>query len=323
MPSILLFGVTGLVGSHLVLALKREYPQLPVTVFLRNNTLDKYLYETAGVKRIVHGTFDEKDKITALAREHDIVINVGSSWDVPLSEAVVAGLNQQPQEKKKTLIHMSGTGNFVDKRWTDGAFHAETKIWDDCSPEDMKLINPSMLNGGPDTVVLTAGKTSNIGTYIVFPSGIYGEAAGPIPALGVIQLIYREKAKELGFVPYVGDGSALFNCLHVNAIAPFMLKVLDLALHEEYPQGSVYERCFLIGGPEVSWKKASDAFAKTLYAEGIVREPRARSVALEEAGGGELPMLMASNMRFVSRRAEKLGYKHNEVGLVEFLNESR
>ncbi|KIW24385.1 uncharacterized protein PV07_10103 [Cladophialophora immunda] len=323
MSSILLFGVTGLVGSHLVLALKNEYPNIPVTVFLRNNSLDTYLYETAGVKRIVHGTFDEKDKIAALAKEHDIVINVGSSWDVPLSEAIVEGLNRQPEEKKKTLIHMSGAGNFVDKRWTDGAFHEQAKIWNDKNPEDMKLINPSMLNGGPDTVVLNAGKRGNIGTYIVFPSGIYGEAAGPIPALGVVQLIYREKARELGFVPYVGEGSAIFNCLHVNAIAPFMLKVLDLALHEDTPQGSVYERCFLIGGPEIAWKEASEAFSKALHAEGIVPSSQARSVTLEEAGEGELPMLMASNVKFVSHRAEGLGYVHNEVGLVEFLSKLR
>jgi hypothetical protein len=113
-----------------VLALRDQYPDFPVTVFLRNKSIDTYLYETAGVKRIVHGTFDDKDKIAALAKDHDIVINVASSWDVPLSEAIVEGLKQQPEGRKKTLIHMSGTGNFVDKRWKDGAYHAEAKIWD-------------------------------------------------------------------------------------------------------------------------------------------------------------------------------------------------
>jgi hypothetical protein len=111
------------------LALRDQHPDLPVTVFLRNKNLDAYLYETAGVKRVVHGTFNEKEKIGALAKEHDIVINVGSSWDVPLSEAIVEGLHQQLGGKKKTLIHMSGTGNFVDKRWTDGARHEEAKVW--------------------------------------------------------------------------------------------------------------------------------------------------------------------------------------------------
>jgi hypothetical protein len=67
-----------------VLALEKAYPDFPVTVYLRNKALDSYLTETAGVKRIVHGTFDEKEKIVALAKEHDVVINVGSSWDVGL-----------------------------------------------------------------------------------------------------------------------------------------------------------------------------------------------------------------------------------------------
>ncbi|KAK4941151.1 hypothetical protein LTR10_018824 [Elasticomyces elasticus] len=321
MPSILLLGVSGLVGSHLILALRDHCPGLPVTVFLRNKNLDVYLYETAKVDKVVHGTFDEKDKIVALAKTHDIVINVGSSWDVPLSEAIVEGLKQQPDGKKRTLIHMSGTGNFVDKRWTDGAFHADTKVWSDDDTEDMKLINPEMLNGGPDTVVLNASRDSQIGTFIVFPSGIYGEAAGPVPALGVIQLVFREKAQELGFVPYVGDGSAIFNCLHVKAITPFMLLLLGLALQEDKSQRSVYERCFIIGGQEMPWKAASEAFAKSLHAEGVIPSPEARSVKLEEAGGGELPMLMASNMRLTSPRAQRLGYKNEEVSLEEYLKQ--
>jgi len=130
MPLILLFGATGLVGcmygSCLYLML---VPELPVTVYLRNSGLDSYLTHTAGVNRVVHGTYDEAEKISSLAKEHDIVINVGSSWDTKLSEAIVSGLKQRTGGAKRTLIHMSGTGNFVDKRWTDGAHHQDAKIW--------------------------------------------------------------------------------------------------------------------------------------------------------------------------------------------------
>ena len=119
MPSILLIGVTGLVGSHLVLALRDNYPNFPVTVYLRNTTINEYLTSTAKVSRIVHGSFSE----------HDIVINVGSSWDLGLTEAIVEGLKKRPAESKTILIHMSETGNFVEKRWNDGTHHAEAKIW--------------------------------------------------------------------------------------------------------------------------------------------------------------------------------------------------
>src|SRR5450759_1670579 len=104
MPSILLFGATGLVGSHLILDLKSSHPNYPITLYLRNTNLDSYLTNTAGVSRIVHGTFDETTKISALAAEHDVVINVGSSWDVGLSEAIVAGLKKDKNGEGKVLI---------------------------------------------------------------------------------------------------------------------------------------------------------------------------------------------------------------------------
>ncbi len=120
-------------------------------------------------------------------------------------------------------------------------------------------------------------------------------------------------------MPYVGEGSALFNSLHVAAITPFLLKVLDLALQGKSPRASVYERCYLIGGQEVGYKETAEAFAKLFYGEGVISSPHAKSVSLKEAGEGELPMLMASNMRFVSNRANALGYKHQEPSLVEYL----
>ena len=80
-PSILLFGATGLTGSHLILALRDSYPKLPVTVYVRNTSIDDYLTKIAGVARVVHGDFSEHAKIKAVAEEHDIVINMGSSGD--------------------------------------------------------------------------------------------------------------------------------------------------------------------------------------------------------------------------------------------------
>lgn len=129
MPSILLFGVTGLVGSHLILALRDRYPKLPVTVYVRNTSIDNYLTTTAGVARVVHGDFSEHAKIKALAEEHDIVINVGSSGDPGLTEAIIEGLKKRPAESKPALIHLSGTGNFMEMRWNDGSYHSESKVW--------------------------------------------------------------------------------------------------------------------------------------------------------------------------------------------------
>lgn len=68
---------------------------------------------TVGVDSIVHGTFDETEKIRALATEHDIVVDCASS-DISVTNAIIAGLNQRPTGSTKIFHHMSGAGNFVD-----------------------------------------------------------------------------------------------------------------------------------------------------------------------------------------------------------------
>jgi hypothetical protein len=128
-----------------------------------------------------------------------------------------------------------------------------------------------------------------------------------------------EKAKELGFVPYIGDGTAITNQLHVNAITPFMLKLLDLSLQPDAPQSSPFDRTYALGGTEIPWKDVSDVFAKAFHAKGITDSPEPKSVTLESAGEGEIPMLMSHDMRFIGPRAERLGYRYEEPDLLEWV----
>ena len=132
MASILLFGATGLMGSHLVPALKKAYPSSPLTVYIRDtdSSLVSYLNQIAKVDKIVHGDFKELDNISNLAAEHEVVINAGSSWDVPLSQAIIAGLKTRVYQgkSKPSLIHISGAGNFHDGR-TDGKLSGDSKVW--------------------------------------------------------------------------------------------------------------------------------------------------------------------------------------------------
>jgi hypothetical protein len=81
-----------------------------------------------GVDRIEHGTFEDEARVCALAAEHDIVINAGSSFDPTLTKGIIEGLKQRKGTQKGTLIHVSGGGNFIDLR-TDGKFNADSKVW--------------------------------------------------------------------------------------------------------------------------------------------------------------------------------------------------
>jgi hypothetical protein len=70
--------------------------------------------------------------------------------------------------------------------------------------------------------VLKAGKEGKITTYIIFPSGVYGASTGPVKAPGVIQQLMYEKVKELGFMPYVGPGTSIFNTVSCNELLLFI-----------------------------------------------------------------------------------------------------
>ena len=168
--------------------------------------------------------------------------------------------------------------------------------------------------------VLEAGKTGEVNTYIIFPSGVYGRSVGPKKALGIIQLLYKLQAEEVGFVPYIGEGSGIFQSLHVEDFPPFVLKVVDEALKNPEPTGSVHSRFYIITSQETTWKETSTAFAKLFHAQGIVSSPLARSVPLAEAGSGELPdLLQGGSMLLKNDRAKRLGWKPVKEGLVEYL----
>lgn len=58
--------------------------------------------------------------------------------------------------------------------------------------------------------VFEAGE-QGLETYIVCPSVVYGTAAVGAKSVGVGYLLILENAKSLGFVPYIGDGSAILS----------------------------------------------------------------------------------------------------------------
>jgi hypothetical protein len=97
-------------------------------VYFRNPVADNFFRNVVEANRIEHGTFEDEDKVRALAAEHDMVINTGSSFDPALTRAIVEGLKQRKGVAKGTLIHVSGGGNFIDNR-TDGKFSADSKVW--------------------------------------------------------------------------------------------------------------------------------------------------------------------------------------------------
>lgn len=156
------------------------------------------------------GDFSDAAKISALSREHDIAVNAGNSFTGDLVAAIIAGQKAKEPGYPGKLIHISGAGNFIDFG-TSGNFNPESKVWNDYTVEDIKAIHKGMFNGQSDTLVLEAGADNAVETYILCPSVVYGGASVSSPTMGIGYTLLTGNAKPLGYVPYVGDGTAVLS----------------------------------------------------------------------------------------------------------------
>jgi hypothetical protein len=160
------------------------------------------------VDHIVVGDFSDSEKIKNISKEHDIIVNAGNSFTKDPVTSIIAGLKEKDGATKGKLIHISGAGNFIDFG-TSGNFNPESKVWNDANEEDIKAIHKDMFNGQSDIPVLEAGNT--VDTYIVCPSVVYGGASISSPTMGVGYALLTGNAKPLGYVPYVGNGTAILS----------------------------------------------------------------------------------------------------------------
>lgn len=92
--------------------------------------VDKY-FQSAGVDRIVHGSISDTDLVRSLSKEHDIVINAITSFDGTFVDKIISGMEERTEESRGTVIHISGTGNFIDNGKT-GNFNSKSKVWNVC-----------------------------------------------------------------------------------------------------------------------------------------------------------------------------------------------
>ena len=128
-----------------------------------------------GVERVEPGEFNEFEKVKALSKEHEIVVNAGSSFTPEPVDAIIAGLKERAASGlgKGKLVHVSGMclrvccrkrnwrtltlivraggGNFIDFG-TSGSFNPDSKVWSDGNEEDIKLVNEKMFSGASDTL---------------------------------------------------------------------------------------------------------------------------------------------------------------------------
>ena len=335
MASILFLGASGQVGGAFLSIFRKAHPQTPITAYLRSTALDSAL-TTLGNTTIIHGTFEEHDRIETLAASHSIIINCAASFNPPLSSAILKGIentNAVKAPRKPILLHLSGAGNFVDGS-KNGEYIPNGKEFNDGNPDDVRKIDASYVPNGPtDQLILAAAAKGVVNALFVCPGGIYGQSADHIGlrtgaaagrAAGVWVQWNLANVQTLGFPPYVGPGTSVLGVVHVDDVVSLMMLVYQKALDmwDTYQADDVYRHFYLCVDEKVEAKKIAEAFGEVLHREGKIVSPVAKQVTFEEAG--TVAFYIAGNMRVRPVRAKELGWEPRAPKkLFETLRESQ
>ncbi|KAL5422816.1 hypothetical protein PMIN04_004430 [Paraphaeosphaeria minitans] len=220
-----------------------------------------------------------------------MVVNAGNSFTGDPVNSIIAGQREKSGAVKGKLIHISGGGNFIDFG-TSGNFNPNDKVWNDAKEEHIKAIRKDMFNGQSDVPVLEAG--SDIDTYIVCPT--------------------------LGYVPYVGDGTAVLSTCHVLDLVDFLVKITERAA-EGPADGTAYSPYYMLETFSVPWKEMATELAKAMHTRGIFRSPEPKMVPFGKAGEGEVKHLVAANMLMKGDRAVAMGFKPRQPSVLEQIHE--
>jgi nucleoside-diphosphate-sugar epimerase len=278
---------------------RQAYPDLPITVLLRTTVLDDAMSKLGNVT-IVHGDLEKDvDKLKSLVSEHDIVVNMANSRDVPINSVILDGLrNHNDKSKKGIIIHLSGTGNFVDGA-EDGILSTAAGIFVDTNPDQVRKIDANYPpNGASDELFLKAALAGEVITYFVCPAGIYGTSKNHVAhdagekgakyanTPGIWTGWMMENVETLGFSPYVGLGNNMFWAVHVDDVVSLMMLVCKKIIEtgQNYAPTDVLHNWYVAATQHPEPKKVAEAFGKMMARKGKIAKNDVRQVPFDQAG---------------------------------------
>ncbi|KAI5116212.1 hypothetical protein M0805_005928 [Coniferiporia weirii] len=320
MTHVLILGSTGYIGGLLLTALKAKHGSLTYTALVRTPASVPAI-ESLGVTCVV-GTSAERDKITALAAQADIVINAANSDDLALIEALLAGLRQKKEEGRGTgtLLHTSGALVFLDGS-KEGKFNPDGKVFDDGKEEDIKAITPAHMHGPVDTTVLQAGEQGFVNTFIVCPTYVYGARAGPTSKSSFFYKfeVSNVLSHKQGWV--IGEGTNVVGTVHVKDLVDLYLLIFNAALNADLKPltTSAYTRYYVANARDLPRKDIARVIADVIYKQGLISTPDIKHVGSEEAG--DFAFMLGANMLSRGTRALELGWVPKGPSLEETIEE--
>lgn len=335
---ILLTGASGFIGGTVLTALLNSAASslrsTPITCLVRGPDRVKLLSSTYGdrVKPVLYGDLDDLETTTAVAAEHDIVINTTLGYHSPSAQALIRGLAQRKASTGRDvwMIHTSGVSNIGDMPISEP--HVPVREWNDgyddvyaCEKEKEDLVPYPQRT--TELGVIDSGLKLDVKTIVIMSPIIYGIGTGLFNKTS-IQTYYMNAIMGIGRAVVVGDGAGAWDHVHVEDLAD-LYKIVTLEILEgdgkSVPTGK--KGIIFSANGRHSWAEQAQDIADACYAEGAIQERTVTRLSLEEGTKTLAPHMgffteeqlrkegprlieagFCSNARTVASVARKLGW---------------
>ncbi|CAG7854911.1 SubName: Full=Uncharacterized protein {ECO:0000313/EMBL:CCA70316.1} [Serendipita indica DSM 11827] len=315
MPTIFVLGITGYIGGSVANGLRGVFPDHEFVALVRSQK-NNFAVEALGVK-VLQGSHSDHKLITDQAAKSDIIVNCADADDLELTKAILSGAKSTTIGKTPILIHTSGTGLVTGE--ANGSFDPNAKTYNDDDPADIRGISPDAPHRNVDLEIFAADDAGYVSAYIIAPSTIYGTGDSPVNRLsqqvpGLIQAALENKQ-----AVYVGEGTNVWNNVHIADLVDLYIIVTKLATSELGPAAKVdsYHKFFWGSAGKHVWGDVAREIGKALKAKGLVETAEAKSVPPSPA-----LMFMANNSLTVANRSFKNGWSPKGPSLVETIPET-
>ncbi|KAL5337240.1 hypothetical protein BJX70DRAFT_250833 [Aspergillus crustosus] len=322
--NILLTGATGFIGGSILTALLQS-PVLslqsgPITCLLRGDDRAALLTSTYGkrVKPALYSGLDDLETTTAVAAQHDIVINATLGFHSASTKALLRGLSQRKAHTGRDvwIIHTSGTSNIGDKPITNptGVREFDDLIDDVYAHEKTLEAAEPYAQRSTELGLIDTGLQLGVETIVIMSPIVYGNGTGLFNRVS-LHTGYMKAMLQLGYAVVVSDGTGVWDHVHIKDLAElYRLVVLDILERggKSLPTGK--KGIMFSANGRHSWLEYSQLVADACYERGLLTERKVTHINLEEAAATLMPRLgfvnAASSTEELTSAAEM--YSNNE-----------
>ncbi|THH30481.1 hypothetical protein EUX98_g3696 [Antrodiella citrinella] len=308
---IVFLGLTGYLGGTLLEALLTHpnASQFDITAFVRSEEKASDINNTALGVKAISGTFSKLEEAVSIA---DVVFNIASSDDLPMTQAIIDGARKRYASTKTApvVIHVSGSAIIADFA---GGQHLN----------DKRFIATS------DIPLAEAHEQGFLKSYILAPPLIWGLATGRFvdaglqnPAFSSIKLLSRI-VKRRGVFGFVGPQLNAWSTIEVHDLAQLIVTMFNTVVikHKEIAGGKAYY--FSANGDVVS-KEYLSRIAHAMHKYGLTKTADITEFTPEEIAKWPILNAFAINSRTTDARSRSLGWApvHTVPEFLDSIDES-